>query len=98
MSLLVRYSLKSPDSETAQHSAMKVLVAALRVEGVPVEYSGFSTGDPTQFIGILEFADDVGKQAFLASKAFADYRETVTPFLAGPPGTTDIALIASTRK
>ena len=97
MSLLVRYTLKSADDHAHQVKAMETLVTALGAEGVPVNYSCFTTDDPTRFIGILEFADDAGKQAFLASAAFAAYKETVGPTFANPPETTEIAGFASTR-
>lgn len=98
MSLLVRYTLKSADGKAAQIDAMKALVAGLGAEGVTgVHYSCFSTDDPTDFVGLLEFDDDTGKQAFLNSAAFATYRETVGPTFANPPKTTEIAGIASTR-
>lgn len=97
MSLLVRYTLKSAADQEAQAAAMTALVAALKSEGVPVDYSCFATDDPTAFLGLLEFADDAGFQAFQASAAFAAYRKTVTPILTGPPTTTKIAHIAATR-
>lgn len=97
MSLLVRYTLRSADDHAAQTDAMKALVAGLKSEGVPVNYACFATAEPTEFIGVLEFADEAGKQAFLESAAFAAYRAAVTPILTGPPATTEIAAIASTR-
>ena len=98
MSLLVRYTLGSADGHKAQIDAMKALVAGLGAEGVAgVQYSCFSTDDPVEFIGLLEFDDDAGKQAFLDSAAFANYRETVSPTFANPPQTTEISAIASTR-
>ncbi len=66
MSLLVRYPLKSADDHAHQTGAMAALVAALTSEGVPVHYSCFATDVPTEFVGVLEFADEAGKQAFLA--------------------------------
>ena len=98
MSLLVRYTLKSADGKADQIDAMNALVAGLQAEGVVgVHYSCFSTEDPTDFVGLLEFDDDTGKQAFLNSDAFATYRETVGPTFANPPQTTEISGIASTR-
>ena len=76
---------------------MEALVAGLSADGVPVNYSCFATNDPTRFIGLLEFDDDAGKQAFLNSTAFADYKETVGPTFANPPQATEISAIASTR-
>ena len=97
MSLLVRYTLKSAEAHAHQVEAMTDLVNALTSEGVPVHYSCFSTEEATQFIGVLEFDDEAGKQAFLASAAFAAYRDTVGPTFANPPQTTMIDAIASTR-
>ena len=97
MSLLVRYTLKSADGHDAQAAAMQNLVAGLKGEGVDVHYSCFATDQPTEFIGLLEFETDAGKQTFLDSAAFAAYRTTVGPTFANPPQTTDIAAIASTR-
>ena len=97
MSLLVRYTLKSADDHAHQTTAMATLVAGLSADDVPVHYSCFTTDDPTRFIGLLEFDDDAGKQAFLNSAAFAAYKETVGPTFANPPETTEIGAIASTR-
>lgn len=97
MSLLVRYTLKSADDHAHQTGAMAALVAALTSEGVPVHYSCFATDVPTEFIGVLEFADDAGKQAFLDSSAFAAYRAAVGPTFANPPQTTTLDAIATTR-
>jgi len=98
MSLLVRYTLKSADDHNAQIEAMKTLVTGLNSEGISgLNYSCFSTEDPTEFVGVLEFSDDAAKQAFLASASFASYRETVGPTFANPPQTTEITALASTR-
>lgn len=98
MSLLVRYTLKSDTDRAHQTAAMQALVNGLESEGIAgLHYSCFSTDDPTQFIGVLEFDNDTGKQAFLNSAAFATYRETVGPTFANPPQTTQITAIASTR-
>ncbi len=98
MSLLVQYTLKSADHHDAQSSAMTALVDGLKSEGINgLHYSCFSTDDPLRFIGVLEFADDAAKQAFLDSASFATYRERVGPTFANPPQTTEIAAIASTR-
>ncbi len=98
MSLLVRYTLKSADDHAAQIAAMEALVAGLRSEGVSgCDYTCFSTPEDTEFVGLLEFPDDAGKQAFLSSTAFATYREAVGPTFANPPQTTEIIAIASTR-
>ena len=98
MSLLVHYTLKDPGDHAAQVEAMNALVAGLKSESpAGVHYSCFETGDPAKFVGVLEFEDDDGKQRFLQSEAFASYRAAVTDLLAGPPETTEITAIASTR-
>ncbi len=98
MSLLVHYTLKSADDHAAQTQAMEALVTGLKAEGLAgVTYSCFATDEPTKFVGVLEFGDDAGREAFLASSAFAAYRETVGPTFANPPQTTPITAIASTR-
>jgi quinol monooxygenase YgiN len=99
MSLLVRYTLKNKADHDAQRDAMEQLVSGLKSEGIPdLHYSCFSTEDLLQFIGVLEFADEEGKQAFLGSAAFARYRARVAPTFANPPQTTEIAEIASTKR
>ena len=101
MSLLVHYTLKSADDHAAQTAAMTALVDGLKAEGVAgtdgLHYACFATEDPLKFIGVLEFDSDTGKDAFLNSKAFAAYRETVGPTFANPPQTTAITPIAATR-
>ncbi len=98
MSLLVRYTLNSADHHDAQVRAMQALVAGLKAEGIDgLAYSCFETGEPTEFVGILEFPDDGVRQAFLDSAAFAAYRQTVGPLFASPPQTTAITAVASTR-
>ena len=98
MSFLVRYTLASPDSHTNQTKAMEALVAGLKSEGLDgLHYSCFSTDKPTEFIGILEFADDTAKQGFLNSAAFAEYKVKVGPTFANPPETSDIFGLATTR-
>lgn len=97
MSLLVRYTLKSADDAAHQKTAMAELVKALSREGVAADYTAFSTDDPTRFVGILEFRDAAGKDAFLQSTAFAAYKQKVGPTFANPPETTEINLIGSTR-
>ncbi|MGI9393212.1 MAG: putative quinol monooxygenase [Boseongicola sp.] len=98
MSLLVRYTLASSDSHAHQTDAMATLVAGLKAEGIDgLNYSCFSTENPTEFVGILEFVDDAAKQGFLNSDAFADYKGKVGPTFANPPQTSDITAIATTR-
>lgn len=98
MSLLVHYTLKSADDHEAQKTAMTELGSGLRAEGITgLNYACFATDDPLRFVGVLEFLDDATKQAFLASRVFAKYRDVVGPIFAKPPETTQITLIASTR-
>lgn len=98
MSLLVRYTLASPEDHDTQISALKALVDDLRAEGIAgLHYSCFATEDPTRFIGLLEFPDDTVKQRFLESAAFAAYRRTGAEIFANPPEPTPINAIASTR-
>ncbi len=98
MSLLVHYTLKSADDHTALSTAMEALVAGLKSEAIDgLAYQCFATDDPTKFLGVLQFADEAGFKAFQASAAFATYRETVTPILAGPPSTEKLQPIADTR-
>ena len=98
MSLLVKYTLKSADDHANLAGAMDAMVEGLKAEGERgFTYSCFETEDPIEFVGLLEFEDDAGKAAFVASGAFATYRETVTPLLIGPPSTTDLSPVASTR-
>lgn len=97
MSLLVRYTLKSADDAAHQKAAMAELVKALSREGVAADYTAFATDDPLRFVGILEFRNAAGKESFLASSAFAAYKQGVGPTFANPPETTEIELIGSTR-
>ena len=98
MSLLVHYTLKTADDHAALTSAMEALVTGLKAESIPgLTYQCFETDDATRFLGVLQFDDDAGFAAFQKSAAFATYRETVTPLLAGPPSTDPITAIADTR-
>ena len=97
MSLLVHYTLKDAADHDHQTDQMKALVAGLKAEAVPVQYSCFTTEDPTRFVGVLEFADQAGLNAFQQSAAFAAYKAAVGPTFANPPQTTSISAIASTR-
>lgn len=96
MSLLVQYTLKDAADHDHQVTAMKALCDDLVAEGTPgVTYSCFTTDDPTRFVGIVEFEDDGGKQAFLNSVAFATYKGKVGPTFANPPQAESIIGIAS---
>ncbi len=98
MSLLVRYTLASPDSHDAQRDAMAAFIADLKSEGVAgLHYAAYSTEEPTEFIGVLDFTDEAAFQAFQASDAFAAYKTRIGAALTGPPKTTRMTAIASTR-
>jgi quinol monooxygenase YgiN len=98
MSLLVHYTLNDAVDHKSQTKAMSDLVKGLKSENIDgLDYSCFSTTDPTKFIGLLEFPDEETKQGFLSSASFATYREKVGPTFANPPQTTEITAIASTR-
>ena len=98
MSFLVSYKLKDESDYDHQVEAMEQLVADLKKAGIRgLNYSCFSTDQPTEFVGILEFVDDVAKQAFLESAAFTAYKEKVGPTFARPPETQNIHMIASTK-
>ena len=98
MSFLVSYTLKDEEDFDHQVEAMATLVSDLKVAGIDgLDYSCFSTGEKTEFIGVLEFRDDVAKAGFLESEAFAAYKERVGPTFANPPQTRDIFAIASTK-
>jgi len=97
MSFLVRYTLKDAADHDHQVKAMEGLVAGLKSEGIAgLNYTCFSTDDPTQFVGVLEF-DEAAKEAFLASDSFEAYKAAVGPTFANPPQTENITGIASTH-
>ena len=98
MSLLVRYTLADPANHDAQVRAMQALVADLKAAAIAgLNYSCYSTEEPTEFVGVLDFADQAAFEAFQASDGFAAYRSLVGPTFANPPKTPTIAEIASTR-
>lgn len=98
MSFLVSYTLKDPSDFDHQVAAMEALVVDLCAAGIEgLDYSCFGTEEKTEFLGVLEFRDDVAKQGFLDSEAFAAYKAKVGPTFASPPQTRDISLIASTK-
>jgi len=98
MSFLVSYTLKDASDYDHQVASMAALVAELRAAGIAgLEYSCFSTDEKTEFIGVLEFADDNAKQGFLESAAFEDYKAKVGPTFANPPQTQNIYSISSTK-
>jgi len=97
MSLLVEYTVLEGKA-AAQIEALETFVAGLkRLADKSFNYTAFETGDPTRFIALLEFDDDAGKQHFLESAPFADYRTGSRERFPSPPQTTQIRLVASTR-
>ena len=97
MSLLVEYTLLEGKAE-AQTEALKTLISGLKSTGdTSFNYTAFETDNPTKFIALLEFDDDDGKQRFLSSAAFAGYRDGAKARFTGPPSTTPLKLVDTTR-
>ena len=97
MSLLVEYSLQDGKSD-AQKEALDKLVSGLKQTGTDgFSYTAYETDDPNKYIAVFEFDDDAGKQRFLDSAAFAEYRDSAKERFTGPPSTTTIRKVASTR-
>ncbi len=97
MSLLVEYSIIEGKA-AEQTEALKSLITDLRELGDQgFHYTAFETDDPTRFIAVLEFDDDAAKQRFLSSEAFATYRDGTKGRFTGPPSTTPLQFVASTR-
>ena len=97
MSLLVEYSVVEGKADE-QVAALNKLISGLRALGDnSFSYTAFETDDPTRFVALLEFSDDEGKQRFLDSEAFAEYRDGSKGRFQKPPDATPIRLVASTR-
>ena len=97
MSLLVEYTVNEGKAE-AQIEALHTFVDGLKaLEDSGFDYTAFETNDPTKFIAVLEFDDDAAKQRFLDSAPFSAYRDGSKDRFPGPPSTTEIRLVASTR-
>lgn len=97
MSLLVEYTLQEGKAP-AQVEALQKFAAGLKsMNDDSFNYTAFETDDPAKFIALLEFDDDAAKQRFLDSDAFAAYRAGAKDRFAGPPSTTNIKFVASTR-
>lgn len=97
MSLLVEYTVFEGKA-AAQVDALHSFVDGLKAIGDSgYNYTAFETDDPTKFIALLEFDDDAAKQRFLDSAPFGKYREGSKDRFPGPPSTTNIRLVASTR-
>ena len=97
MSLLVEYKLLEGKAG-AQIEALHLFVSNLKtMSDAGFDYSAYETDDPTKFIAVFDFDDDDAKQRFLDSAAFAQYRDGAKTRFVGPPSTTAIKLVASTR-
>lgn len=97
MSLLVEYSLKDGQSD-AQIDALKEFCAGLKEMNDPgFTYTAFATDDPNKFIAVFEFDDDDAKDRFLKSDPFQTYRDGAGARFAGPPSTTTINFVSSSR-
>ncbi len=97
MHLLVKYTVNEGKAD-AQRAALNALVAGLKKEGnAGFDYTGFETDDPTQFIAILRYDDDAAKQRFLDTAAFKEYRDSAKDRFPGPPSTTAMRKVASTK-
>ncbi len=98
MSLLVEYSLMEGKAE-AQIEALKTFIGGLKSMGdAGFNYTAFETDDPTKFIALLEFDGDEAKQRFLDSAPFAEYRDGAKKRFTGPPSTTSLKLVDTTRR
>lgn len=97
MSLLVEYTVNE-GMASAQVDALRRFVDGLKAIGDGgYDYTAFETDDPTKFIALLEFDDEAAKQRFLDSAPFVEYRDGSKDRFPGPPSTTVIRLVASTR-
>ncbi len=97
MSLLVEYTVLEGKAQ-AQVDALITFVDGLKAIGDGgYNYAAYETDDPTKFIAVLDFDDEDAKQRFLDSAPFAEYRDTSKDRFPGPPSTTTIRLVASTR-
>ncbi|MCP5087457.1 MAG: hypothetical protein GY952_11720 [Rhodobacteraceae bacterium] len=97
MSLLVEYTVNEGMADE-QVSELEKFTGSLRELGDGgFNYTAFATDDPTKSIALLEFDDEPAKQRFLASEAFAAYRDGAKNRFPGPPGTTTLKFVASTR-
>ena len=97
MSLLVEYTVNEGKAD-AQIDALKNFVAGLKAIGDEgYDYTAYETDDPTKFVAVLDFSDDSAKQRFLDSAPFIEYRDGSKDRFPGPPSTTTIKLVASTR-
>jgi len=97
MSLLVEYTLLEGKAAEQVEALTKFTEGLKALGDGGFDYTAYETDDPTKFIAVLDFDDDEAKQRFLDSSAFADYRDGSKGRFTGPPNTTQIRLVASTR-
>ena len=75
MGLLVEYTVNEGMAGD-QVAALRDFTDALRAEGCEgFSYTAYETDDPAKFIAVLDFDDDDAKARFLATAAFAAYRD-----------------------
>jgi len=98
MSLLVEYTLMEGKAQ-AQIEALKTFIGGLKSMGdTGFDYTAFETDDATKFIALLEFDGEEAKQRFLDSAPFAAYRDGAKERFTGPPSTTPLKLVDTTRR
>jgi len=98
MSLLVEYTVLEGKA-SAQVDALRSFVEGLKAIGdAGYDYTAYETDDPAKFIAVLDFDGEDAKQRFLESAPFAAYREGAKDRFPAPPATTEIRLVASTRR
>ena len=96
MGLLVEYTVNEGMAGD-QVAALRDFTDALRAEGCEgFSYTAYETDDPAKFIAVLDFDDDDAKARFLATAAFAAYRDGAKARFPHPPSTTTIRQVAST--
>ena len=89
------------DLQTVRRMIVKSLdlIGGLKsMDDASFDYTAFETDDPTKFIALLEFDGDAAKQRFLDSAPFAQYRDGAKERFTGPPSTTSLKLVDTTRR
>ena len=95
MGLLVEYTIAA-GKEAEQAAEMERFVDGLRaLADDGFRYTAYATDDPTRFIGVLEFDDDLARRRFIASAPFAAYREGSKERFIAPPQVTPIRRIGT---
>lgn len=97
MSLLVEYSIQDGKAAEQVDALQKFTGELKALNDGGFQYTAYETDDPTRFIAVFDFDDDAAKQRFLDSKAFEEYRDGSKTRFTGPPSTTVIKFVASTR-